>query len=353
MTHEDLSNPNLSCQIYHNTNSEPNSTQKSENQLLENNDHDSSPAQQNHQNPPNFCYNPELDHEIRSRLDKLNGLSDLINSLERQFDEANHLFRETLKQSTERLSSLAKILGKKSIKYGRIYNATRLSLEKSQNECQSACVEFEQATKDHQNARSAIKDAESKLKQICSCNEEVRDDVDHHKSHSIEYLDFEKLQLIERRERVAEDKVEDLNTTLEEKLCPFSDDSILDDAARLNQQLNEAIIKLSEAERKRSDSQKYHLDKANKLMINQNQLIELERNHGQSIKRSKLYFDEAQKFNEQLNSIKSDITHIRDNILTAKQTYASTLKQLEQFSEELHDHSRPQKSNSGSFQVMS
>lgn len=268
-----------------------------------------------------YCYNKVLDDEIRSRLDKLNSLSDLINSLERQFDEANCLFRETLKHSTDKLSSLAKTLGKKSIKYGRLYREIRYSVEQSQSQCQVACIEFEKANKEHQIAKKAIQDAELKLREVNKATEDDNGVI----SNQIQNLSFDKLKLIE-------------DIDLDQSL-PDSDLTV-NDAAKLNDELNQAILRLFEAEKRRCQSQKHHLDKANKLMFDQENLLKLERDHGSSIRRSQLYFDEAKQFDAKLNSVKSEILRINENILAAKQAYAQTLSELEQFSEDLHDISQ-------------
>lgn len=114
------------------------------------------------------------------------------------------------------------------------------------------------------------------------------------------------------------------------------EDERLRDAARLSEMLNTATIRLREAEQKRAQSERLHLDKANKLMIAQENLQRLEREHGNSIKRSQLYFDESNRFKAQLNSVKSDISRISDEIAQAKKAYSRTLGELEKFSEELH-----------------
>lgn len=306
-----------------------------------------------------FCYNPHLDDEIRTRLDKLNALSDLINSLERQFDDANQLFSDTLKQSTERLSSLTKILGKKSIKYGRIYHATRLSLEKSQNECQKACIEFEQAVKDHLSAKEAIQQAEIKLKDI-SINVEQGSSQDKH-HNDIDRLDeiFKQASICPQECDKEDDSKDDcspnahqesivkspLDATNNELDQTYSNQSVIQDAAKLNEELDRAITRLSLAERKRSESRKHHLDKANKLMLDQNTLLNLERDHPISIRRSQLYFDESKRFNCELNNVKSEIARISSDILITKQAYARTLGELETFSEELHHSSHLRNNN--------
>lgn len=331
------------------------------------------------------CYNSELDDEIRSRLDKLNALSDLINSLERQFDDANSVFRETLKCSTDRLSSIAKALGKKSIKQGRVYNAAKLSVEQSQSDCRKACVQFEQANKDHQVAKNAIKEAELKLmaaggqklvngtKPVTAGTNIGTIDIsklnlhDHEPSQA---LGSEKLSI---NHSLCDNNIESSSTTelptssnhinfparpttfpsklvsdpkethiqngqCDEKL--LSPNTVINNnAAILSEELNQAITRLIEAERIRGQSQRQHMDRANKLMLAQETLMKLERDHGPSIRRSQLYFDEAKRFNAKLNSVKGDICRINEDIIAAKQAYAQTLSELEQFSDDLHVNS--------------
>lgn len=341
------------------------------------------------------CYNQVLDDEIRSRLDRLNALSDLINSLERQFDEANSIFRDTLKCSSDRLSSIAKALGNKSIRQGRVYNAAKISVEQSQSDCQRACVQFEQANKDHQIAKNAIRDAELKLREIVgqtnsngviaipnfSNNESIdisnlkladsqvefpKKSLNHHHQQNsscdknIESPAGDEFKgtfssgtptLLANDNHVPKPHSSNNNTAqetdahghdydeMDNEKKPSSPDQMVKSAAKLSEELNQAIMKLIEAEKKRSLSERAHLDRANKLMVAQENLIRLERDFGQSIRRSQVYFDEAKRFDAKLNSVKGEICRISEEILAAKQAYAQTLSELEQFSDDLHDNS--------------
>lgn len=331
----------------------------------------------NHDKNVEICYNQILDDEIRSRLDKLNALSDLINSLERQFDEANIVFRDTLKCSTDRLSSIAKTLGTKSIRHGRIYHAAKLSVEQSQSDCQKACVQFEQANKDHQFAKKAIKDAELKLTEIAGDREnvagptsDISDSIDMEQlnlddpetksnycnlkacDNNGEKLDSETNEnetntsghevssstLEANKQTSAGHEIENSNFAFNTNVSPTT--TLIKNSAKLSEELNQAIMKLIEAERQRGLSERLHSDRANKLMIAQENLIKLQREHGPSIRRSQLYFDEAKRFNAKLSSVKGGICKISEDILAAKQAYAQTLSELEQFSDNLHDNSK-------------
>lgn len=345
---------------------------------------------------PAICYNPILDDEIRNRLDKLNALSDLINSLENQFDQTNMLFNEILKCSTDRLSTIAKTLGSKSIRYGRTYHQAKISVEQTQLDCQRACVQFEQANNDHQFAKEAIREAELRLKQM-NIDTRVKSMMRFSsgaRNSSFEFNDLGKLSLDDdeddnydddyhndlKQESSEYSKVSCDNQETDKSFNPaagVSVDSIdashgddatclsttsrssgehvaqeeqdihchvignhdatkIMNAAKLSEDLNQAIHRLFEAEQKRRQSEKMHLDQANKLMIAQENLLKLEREHGTSIKRSQIYFDEAKRFNVRLNSVKADIARISTEIIAAKQAYAKALNELEQFSEDLH-----------------
>lgn len=311
---------------------------------------------------PIVCYNPVLDDEIRGRLDKLNALSDLINSLELQFDQTNALFQETLKCSTERLSAIAKNLGTKSIRHGRMYHAAKISVEQTQSDCQKACVQFERANNDHQYAKQAIKEAESKLHEINNAHSDVQADCSQSPSNIIfDPIDISSLRLEEdvspegskdspdykcdnpqdtsTSRRIGPDSSEDDSTQIEAKFMD-ADASRLINSAKLSEDLNRAVIKLIEAEEKRCQSEKLHLDQANKLMLAQENLTKLEREHGASIKRAQVYFEEARRFNAKLNSVKSTISRVSEDIVAAKKAYARTLNELEQFSEDLHINGR-------------
>lgn len=393
------------------------------NQNCEQKERIKSPACDDGTSPVSSCYNQVLDDEIRARLDKLNALSDLINSLERQSDEANGLFRDVLKCSTDRLSSIAKTLGTKSIRHGRVYHAAKLSVEQSQSDCQRACVQFERANNDHHLARQAIREAESKLKSIAGAGnglidndtttltndlssklklqgddisriecdkdssafisnnngDENDDDEDEKHNHKDETLaathslvNATTSSTIEPHKDVSSEKTSHeiitttttttttINTQPEESkidsknaqetndtddvdvngssLLPHQRDVAVV-AAKLGEELNLATRRLQEAEELRCQSERQHLNEASKLMVAQENLLKLERQYGQSIKRSQLYFEEAKRFNARLNSVKSDINRIGDEILAAKQAYALTLSELEQFSEDLHEAS--------------
>lgn len=317
--------------------------------------------------------------EIRARLDRLNALSDLINSLEQQSNESNRLFNRTLKQSTDRLSSIAKALGNKSIRHGRVYYAAKIAVEKSQSECQRACVQFEQATKDHQIAKRAIQEAESKLKEIaseggpgaiqlpgtttttnttpidCMRNLKLSDENENSSSKQPTPNGSELLASCDSKlsqpgfsaPKIGSSITNSASSNLacksndgvvqhleDKKDSPAS--SLNQNAAKLSEQLNQAIVRLLESEKKRGISQQQHLDRANKLMLEQENLLRLEREHGPSIKRSEFYFNEARQFDARLNSVKSEITRLNGDILTAKSAYAQTLRELELFSEKLH-----------------
>lgn len=345
------------------------------------------------------CYNKIIDDEIKARLDKLNALSDLINSLERQSDKANILFRDTLKCSTDRLSSIAKTLGTKSIKRGRIYHAAKVSVEQSQSDCQRACVQFEQANNDHHLAREAIKEAELKLRNVSGenandvilipklsidlsklklngdsqfsdttnseskCDSGCTDSLQHTLGTNQATSTNKSLEGPTSSQAgtststpssfssndITNEMIDSRDTNIIEPIAqdnsygPKNDQvmslEITQNAAKLSEELNMAMTRLAEAEQKRCQSEKEHLDQANKLMIAQENLIKLEREYGPSIKRSQLYFNEAKQFNAKLNSVKSEINRISDEITAAKQAYALTLSELEQFSEELHEAS--------------
>ena len=330
------------------------------------------------------CYNKALDDEIRSRLDKLNALSDLINSLECKFDQANTSFRETLKCSTDRLSSIAKTLGPKSIRHGRVYQAAKITVEQSQTDCQRACVEFEQASNDHRFAKQAIKEAELKLRQLvgdadATCvipnqNDDLESCIDFKKlaiqedsannlqlenleqltslqcdrkntksiacgdgSETVETEKAASVEYLSGDDKISNDFNANRETNAQQRKQSVSDSERMQNAARLSEELNKAIVRLVEAEQKRLDSERQHLDQANKLMIAQENLLKLEREHGYSIRRSQMYFEETRRFNGKLDTVKGDISRISEQIMAAKQAYARTLRELEQFSQQLHD----------------
>lgn len=287
-----------------------------------------------------------LNEQIRNKLEKLNALSDRINDLERQSDHTNKLFRETLKYSSDRLREQALSLGIKSIKRSRVYQAAKLSVEQTQNNCQEACLRYERANRDHQDARDAIKIAEDKLKKIKASSSRKPD-----KESQLTVENFNDLGKIETHnslETVAgqlnslslenhngdEDKTHD---TIDEKNAHhyLASGTSAQDTAKVSEELNFALAKLAEANELRASCQKEHMSKTNELMIAQENLIRLEREFSVSIKKTRPYFEEAKKFNAKLDSLKLENKRLIEDVNKTKQDYSRALRDLELFSDDL------------------
>lgn len=266
------------------------------------------------------AHDPLLDEEIRNRLDKLNAISDLIYSLEVQSDQANAQFRETLRCSAEKLSGIAKNLGRNYIQQGRVYQAAKLSLEQTRADCQRACVQFEQANNDHQQAKLAIREAESKLLEMNTVRRPV--------TLSATSVDHECDKMAARGS--SSSTVDNKDPTAD------TDATRLANSAKLSEELNQALMRLRDAEERRRRSEKLHSEQANKLIVAQENLTRLEREHGPSIRRAQVYFEEAERLNAKLNTVKNSIARVRQDLIGAKEAYAKALSDLEQFSEDLH-----------------
>lgn len=306
----------------------------------------------------------QVDVKIRDGLELLNKLAARINLLEKQFDESNNTFRNALKQSTDRLKIISQTLGIQSIKRGRQYLAAKLSAEQTQIECQEACVQFEQANNFHSDAKEAIRLAEKKFKCAASAltnentptNEETitndaksntnepitkRGVVD--KSSNIIQSDNNNDIIVNDhnspKSKLITDKTKDLPSNSPTTKCSLH--ALHSENLNVSsEEMNQAIQRLLEAEKLKGESQLRHQDKTKKMLIAQNHVSKLEREFSNSIRRSKPYFDEANRFNARLSSIKAEIDLITREIVSTKRKYAATLNDLESLSEEIHAERR-------------
>ncbi|XP_053209783.1 SH3 domain-binding protein 5-like isoform X2 [Panonychus citri] len=219
-----------------------------------------------------------LDPRIGMRLEDLNKWTGKINALEKSFEEANSNFRLILSESTDRLKCLAIKLGK-SVEESRPYYEAKERLIEVQGKCQRAAINYEKACQAYLEAKERINLAEKKF--ITTSSDEF-------------------------------------DTTWQEML-------------------NQANIKLTEAETMKKESERLHQQSMKDFHSAEAVVANLERKLKGSLLKSRIYFAEKRRFQEQLALVKEEIELTISQINCSKARYASTLRELEAISEEIHE----------------
>ncbi|KAK7078984.1 SH3 domain-binding protein 5 [Halocaridina rubra] len=224
-----------------------------------------------------------LDPRVQVELEKLNTATDDINKLEAKLEEANYVFRTTLTESTARLKALAKKLGNCIEKARPFYEAQELA-RSSQLECQRAAVQYQRANALHQAAKETIALAEERF--VNSRHEHWQFD------------------------------------------------------SAWQEMLNHATMKVMEAEAQKAASEREHMRRAAAFTQAEQRVQQLQRGLKSSINKSLVYFDEKNAIQSQLETLKERVQQLQKAIASSKSTYAQSLRNLEQISEEIHEQRR-------------
>ncbi|XP_025199873.1 SH3 domain-binding protein 5 homolog, partial [Melanaphis sacchari] len=240
---------------------------------------DSSSGQSN-QETDTSLYNEEdsLDPRIQLELEKLNSSTDNINKLEIELDEANTTFRMLMAEASRRLKVRARKLGSCIDKARPFYEALNMS-KHAQQQCQIAAVKYQRANEIHQAAKETVALAEARFLS---------------KQHEWKF----------------------------------------DNAWQ--EMLNNAILKVTEAENQKTESGREHQRKAALYQAAEQKVQMLEQKFKRSIIKSRPYFEEKYLCEGQLAAQKDTIIQIRYAVQRAKQEYSACLHRLEQISEEIH-----------------
>lgn len=220
----------------------------------------------------------ELDPRVQEELEKLNSCTDEINRLEIQLDDANTVFRSLLSDSTHHLKALSKRLGS-CIEKARPYYEAVDQMTKAQAECQKAAVQFQRSAGIHAAAKETI-------------------------------------------------------SLAEERFLDNSGEWQFDNAWQ--EMLNHATIKVMDAEKQRTASEKEHLSKSAAFTDIESKVKNLEKKLSRHIEKSKPYFEQKDIFNKALNSEKSRVGALQTKITQSKAQYAQSLRNLEEISESIH-----------------
>jgi len=237
----------------------------------------------NRESPPNEpssfeIETEELDPRVQEELEKLNQCTDEINRLEIQLDDANTVFRSLLSDSTHHLKALSKKLGS-CIEKARPYYEAVDQMTKAQAECQKAAVQFQRAAGIHAAAKETI-------------------------------------------------------SLAEERFLDNSGEWQFDNAWQ--EMLNHATIKVMDAEKQRTASEKEHLSKSAAFTDIESKVKMLEKKLSRHIDKSKPYFEQKDIFNKALNSEKTRVGALQVKITQSKTQYAQSLRNLEDISESIH-----------------
>ncbi|KAI7688105.1 SH3 domain-binding protein 5 -like protein [Sarcoptes scabiei] len=217
----------------------------------------------------------EFDSKIQELLDDLNSYSTKINELEKMFQEENSRFQRVLSENSIKLKEITKLCGAKHIDISRPYYDALLKINNLKNQCQKTVLQFEKYNKLYLDAKQAIADVEA------------------------------------------------------------NDDNQFDQLKQ--EKLNIANLKFSEVNKKRQELEIEHLGMMAQIRITEYTASQLKEKHKNSIRKSKIYFNESDNFRSKLASIKDCIQKLKQEIGDCKNHYSKTLKNLGEISEEIHE----------------
>ncbi|XP_050678654.1 SH3 domain-binding protein 5 homolog isoform X1 [Leptidea sinapis] len=217
-------------------------------------------------------------NNFQVELEKLNAATDEINKLELELDESMKTFSLLLSETSRRLQNLTKRLGPCVDKSRPYYDAVAAAAA-ARSECQKAAVQFQRASELHAAAKATVTLAEQRF---VSKHEEWQFD------------------------------------------------------SNWQEVLNHAIIKVMDAEKRKAESGRDHQKKAAGYIAAERKVTQLEDNLKRTIMKSRPYFEEKKLCDEQLQTQNEKIAKLHRLIADAKFRYASSLKALEEISEEIH-----------------
>jgi len=221
----------------------------------------------------------ELDPRIQIELEKLNTTTDEINRLETEQDEANAGFRTLLTKSTHQLNALAKKLGS-CIEKARPYYEALEEYKNAQESCQEAAVQYQRTSSNHKAAKETIALAEQRF-------------------------------LSQKHEWKFDNAWQEM--------------------------LNQATIKVMEAENQRTASEKEHQRSALVFAAAKEKFQRLEKSLKSVVQKSRPYFEQKEEFQMKLMAQKQKVELLQHNVAQAKLSYAETLRTLETISEQIHE----------------
>ncbi|PIK49451.1 hypothetical protein BSL78_13681 [Apostichopus japonicus] len=220
-------------------------------------------------------------HINEEELETLNRAAEDINTMELLLGEARVKFRAAMKDATRKLNELGVKLGS-SVEKSRVYYDVREKAKELQQETQAAAVKFERANSHLATAKEMVELAE--------------------------------------QEALKEGLVFDTNW---------------------QEMLNQATMKVNEAEKDRLESEEMHMATASRYEAAEKEVKRLQRSLKRNINKSKPYFEANNEFKLVLEALKSKVDVLTEQVSLAKGKYKAALQNLEIISSNIH-HQRHQ-----------
>ncbi|TKR72310.1 hypothetical protein L596_019781 [Steinernema carpocapsae] len=215
-------------------------------------------------------------NRVHEELEKLNIATDVINKLELQLDESRAQFRNIQSTWSQRLKEMSKKYGT-AIEKGRPYYEAKLEERKIREDAQKAAIRFEKATSMLHVAKQQVKFSEESLN---------RD-----KTATTDCLEV----------------------------------------------LNYHVQKVQEADEEVKAAEAEHRDVSMKMMETRNKIAQMEKDNGKAIKKSRHYFEQRVEFTRVLEHQKALIQRLEVEVKQKKCDYTTSLRNLEQISESIHE----------------
>lgn len=309
-----------------------------------------------------------IDPRIGEKLEELNSWTERINKLEQEFEEENGAFRTILNEYSDKLKQIGTKVGMKHVNDARGYYETKERSRQAQVECQKTVMMYEKSCQLLLQAKDEIERTESKFNagkrdslstpSATTCHRHLDTSGHQHldtpgqrdsgiaEPSSAQHLSsvatdatrspeqFDSSKSIEQfdtsRSLDHSDSSKSPSGTKCQSPCPSSFDPAWQEV------LNQAIIKLKEAESTKSKARIDHEVSMKRFMDIEEELSILEKKCKNSIKKSSQYFNESFKFKSDLMKKKAEIEFLNEQIIASKSYYSLTLRDLESISEEIH-----------------
>ena len=224
-----------------------------------------------------------LDPRVQIELEKLNDATDDINKLETELDEAHTAFRQLLSETTKRLKEILNKVGNSCVDRARCYYEALEVARRAQVQCQQQAQLFQRASEIHAAAKETVALAESRFM-----------------SHQHEWNFDQAWQ----------------------------------------DMLNHATLKVMDAENQKAECGREHYRRALLFHDAEKKLLLLEERHHRSIIKARPYFEVKAQCDQMLATQKERVECLQKAIQEAKTNYATSLRRLEEISNQIHQQRR-------------
>ncbi|CAK9801027.1 SH3 domain-binding protein 5 homolog [Anthophora plagiata] len=224
-----------------------------------------------------------LDPRIQIELENLNDATDDINKLETELDEAQTAFRQLLCETTKRLTEILNKVGNSCVEKARCYYEALEIAREAQIKCQQQAQLFQKASEIHAAAKETVTLAESRFM-----------------SHQHEWNFDQAWQ----------------------------------------DMLNHATLKVMDAENQKAECGREHYRRAVLFHDAEKRLLQLEEKHRRAIIKARPYFEVKTQCDQMLATQKERVEYLQKAIQDAKTNYASSLRRLEEISNQIHQQRR-------------